>query len=97
MHVVGHVVENAQAVLLAANLQHDVARRGAKALAGLQRASAAAAEAEAVALLPGGGDRADRKRSSRRGHSRGGSIGSIARRAKSGVLYSSILLEEYRE
>jgi len=26
-----------------------------------------------------------------------GSIGSIARRAKSGVLYSSILLEEYRE
>ena len=51
MHVVGHVVENAQAVLLAANLQHDVARRGAKALAGLQRASTAAAEAEAVALL----------------------------------------------
>ena len=66
-------------------------------LAGLQRASAAAAEAEAVALLPGGGDRAGQKRSSRRGHSRGGSIGSIAHRAKSGVLYSSILLEEYRE
>jgi len=51
VHVVGHVVENAQAVLLAANLQRDVARRGAKALAGLQRASAAAAEAEAVAIL----------------------------------------------